>query len=90
MSDDNTQDAAEPSLASAGSASSGTDHDADRTARVSATGVARQALADSSGPTKPARLYFVPPPEMLVDALHDPVGPTSGRRIGSKRFGKKK
>jgi len=47
------------------------------------------ALADSSGPTKPARLYFVPPPEMLVDAIHDPVGQTSGRRIRSKRFGTK-
>ncbi len=84
------KDDATLSAASVGSASSGTDHDADRTAIVSVTGLARQALADSSGPTKPARLYFVPPPEMLVDAIHDPVGPTSGRRIGSKRFGKKK
>jgi len=72
-----TKEVCEMSAASADSASSGTDAD-------------RQALADSSGPTKPARLYFVPPPEMLVDALHDPVGPTSGRRIRSKRFGTKK
>jgi len=83
-------DDARDSSASRGSACSETDHDADRTARVSVTGLARQALADSSGPTQPSRLYFVPPPETLVDALHDPVGPTSGRRIGSKRFGKKK
>jgi hypothetical protein len=86
----NETNAAEPSVASLGSACGETNLDADRTARVSATGLARQVLADSSGPTKPERLYFVPPPETLLDALHDPVTPTSGRRIGIKRFGKKK
>lgn len=89
MDNENKQDAAKPSPASVGSAGRETNHDADRTARVSVTGSARRALADSSGPTLRKRLYFVPPPDSLVDALHDPVGPTSGKRIRSKRFGKK-
>jgi len=31
-----------------------------------------------------------PPPDTLVDALHDPVGPTSGRRLRSKKIGGKR
>lgn len=31
-----------------------------------------------------------PPPDTLVDALHDPVGPTSGLRLRSKKIGGKR
>lgn len=31
-----------------------------------------------------------PPPDTLVDALHDPVGPTSGQRVRSKKIGGKR